>query len=49
MSPECSRTRHQTLDLLLADDKCEGTALYFDTFQDSLNDGQAYRENILAG
>jgi len=49
MSPEFRRTLHQTLDMLLADGKFEGTALYFDTLQDSVNDGQTYRENILAG
>jgi hypothetical protein len=39
--------------MLLADDRCEGTALYFDTngdaLQDTVNDGQTYRQNILVG
>jgi hypothetical protein len=40
-----------TLGMLRANDKYEGIALYFDTnsdtLQDSVIDGQTYRQNIL--
>jgi len=39
--------------MLLAGDRYAGTALYFDTngdtLQDSVNDGQTYRQNIPVG
>jgi hypothetical protein len=45
--------RDWTLAMLLEDDRCEGTAPAFDTnddmLQDPVNDGQAYRQNILVG
>jgi hypothetical protein len=39
--------------MLLADDRCEGTVLSFDTngdtLQDPVKDEQTYRQNILVG